>query len=66
MMSLTGANGICTSQRTPALIVSVGVIRHESCTNSEYSSILPARRRGPKATYLLRLRIERRLAADRA
>ena len=53
MMSLTGANGICTSQRRPALIVSVGVTRHESCTNSEYRPCCPARRRGPNATYLL-------------
>ena len=32
MMLLTGENGVCTSQRTPALSVSVGVTRHESCT----------------------------------
>ena len=36
MVSLTGENGICTSQRSPALSVSVGVMRQESCTNSEY------------------------------
>ena len=45
MMSLDGANGSCTSQRRPALIVSVGVTRHESWMNAEYSSMLPARRR---------------------
>ena len=51
MMSLTGENGSCTSQRTPALSVSVGVMRHESCVNAEYSFILPARRRAPRKTY---------------
>ena len=39
-MSLTGVNGICTSQRRPPFSVSVGVTRHESCTNSEYSFML--------------------------
>ena len=35
IVSLTGANGVCTSQRRPALSVSVGVIRHESWMNAE-------------------------------
>ena len=51
MMSFTGVNGICTSHRRPPFSVSVGVTRHESCANSEYSFICPARRRVPNGTY---------------
>jgi hypothetical protein len=36
IVSLTAMNGIWTSQRRPALSVTVGDRRHESCANSEY------------------------------
>ncbi len=52
IVSFDGENGICTSQRTPALSVSVGVRRHESCAKAEKTSSLPSRRRRPKLTYL--------------
>jgi hypothetical protein len=35
IVSLSGENGVCTSQRTPAFSVKAGVSRHESCTNAE-------------------------------
>ena len=52
IVSFDGENGICTSQRMPALSVNVGVRRHESWTKTEKTSSLPARRRRPNATYL--------------
>ena len=64
MMSLTGWNGICTSQRTPALSVSVGVTRHESCTNSEYS-FMPARLTAlAEVDVLIGRLVEHEVAAD--
>ena len=65
IVSFEGENGICTSQRTPAFSVSVGVTRHESCANAEKTSSLPARRRRPEVHVLVRLGIERRQAGDR-
>src|SRR6476646_8437572 len=49
--SLTDWNGVCKSQRAPAVIVIVGVMRHESCANAEDTVMKPSRRRGPCATY---------------
>ena len=65
IVSLTGVNGICTSQRRPPLSVSVGVSRQESCANSEYMLMSPSRRRGANAMYVLVVGVERGLAGDR-